>query len=354
MNCMNSERLIRACEAQINALLRHRGLDHRGDRAPARPGEVLYTAADHCSSASGAKRGRPRLVAAFGHCIASDDEQLVSIAVAGELIHAASLVHDDVIDDGTVRRGVPTVNALWSNLTAVLTGDLMFSLAFAELADSPRAVMNAAVDVLREMSCAAIDEADARGRLDLSLEQWRSIAEGKTGALFGWCGKAVGLCVADADAAARFDRCGRKLGVAFQLADDLKDLIAPGGKDRFQDIRNQNPSFPLLWAFHHDDTIRSAFEAAWAKPEMSDADVERLGAMVLTSAAIGEAKAALDAQNQAALQELGPYQDTVGGREIASWSSALTAIIDEGLTVVPLTNGAEQQERYEAPTEGAA
>ena len=322
MNTMNSEHLIRACESQISHLLK---------RTPAAPtaavpiGSVLYDAADHCSSAAGAKRARPRLVAAFGSSVEAPSEGLVKVAVAGELIHAASLVHDDVIDEGTLRRGRPTVNAVWDNLTAVLTGDLMFSLAFRELSDSPSVVMNNAAEVLREMSCAAIDEASARGQMDLSLAAWTAIAEGKTGALFGWCGKSAAHLVGNDAVAEQFDICGRKLGIAFQLADDLKDLQAPGGKDRFQDIRNQNPSYPLLWAFSHDDTIRAAFEAAWTANELDDAQVETLGAMILNSDAIAATEAALRAEVAAAVEALGTYAETDGGAEILSWARALSA-----------------------------
>ncbi len=83
---------------------------------------------------------------------------------------------------------------------------------------------------------------ETRGEIDLDLKQWRAIAEGKTGSLFGWCGRAPAHLAGDVDGADRFKRCGELLGVAFQLADDLKDMVDPdSGKNPFADILN--PAF---------------------------------------------------------------------------------------------------------------
>src|SRR5947207_11516936 len=103
-----------------------RSLERSLEPEHAAPGEpsVLRDAARRLSVASGAKRVRPRLCAFFGEAVGAPEEGLIDLAVAAELIHAGSLLHDDVVDEGTLRRGVPTANAAWGNLVAVLSGDL--------------------------------------------------------------------------------------------------------------------------------------------------------------------------------------------------------------------------------------
>lgn len=245
----------------------------RGLGAPA----PLIAAARHLCLAGG-KRVRPQLVDAFGEAVDAPCGPLVDVAVAVELMHAASLLHDDVVDGGSLRRGQPTVNARWGNTVAVLSGDLVLSAALVALRppeEPPNSVgvarlrlVSDAVDVVLSMTRGAMHEVAARARTDVSLGAWRAIAESKTGALFGFCGYAAAILANDEAAGARHRRCGHHLGVAFQLADDLDDLLPARalrtGKDPYADIRNGNPSFPLLLAVRRVPAVRSALESAWA------------------------------------------------------------------------------------------
>jgi geranylgeranyl pyrophosphate synthase len=256
-------------ESRLGELL---GAGDAGLQAPA----ALIAGARHLCLAGG-KRVRPQLVEAFGEAVGAPSAPLLDVAVAAELMHAASLLHDDIVDAGSQRRGRPTVNALWGNTVAVLSGDLVLSAALVALRPrglpSPtdaarRRLVCDAVDVVLSMTRAAMQEVAARARIDVSLDAWRDIAENKTGALFGFCGYAAAVLAEDDAAAARYQQCGRHLGVAFQLADDLGDLLpsraASTGKDLYADIRNGNPSYPLLLAANRSPSIRSALETAWA------------------------------------------------------------------------------------------
>ena len=160
---------------------------------------VLALAARHLCLAAGAKRGRPRLVWLFAHCLEQPPPitALTDVAVAAELIHSASLLHDDVVDHGSLRRGLPTANARWGNTVAVLAGDLLLTTALAQLQRHPRSLTRKANETIGAMTRAAIAEVEARGRLDLSAAHWRRIAVGKTGALFSWCASAVASLGAD-------------------------------------------------------------------------------------------------------------------------------------------------------------
>ena len=201
--------------------------------------------------AAGGKRLRPLLVLICGG--AQDEEQLVRAAAAVELIHMATLVHDDVVDDALLRRGRPTVFARDGRETATATGDFLFSRAFALLA------ANGDPEQVRVLSDACL--ALARGelaqrhdayRLDVDEERYTQRCELKTASLF------AAACMLGALAAGRtaaqtraLESYGRRLGVAFQLLDDVLDVSGPEertGKHRGTDLLDGTVTLPLILA----------------------------------------------------------------------------------------------------------
>jgi geranylgeranyl pyrophosphate synthase len=287
--------------------------------------QILLEAGRYLSMLPGAKRARPRLTYCFGKILGAPLDQLAPAAVAGEFIHAASLLHDDVVDDGTTRRGHATVNARWGNAVAVLGGDVMLCLSIRALCALPRVITDEAVDLVALMSRAAILEVEARGDIALTEARWRTIAEGKTGALFGWCGRAGAHLVGDHDALARFDACGRNLGIAFQLADDLKDITqSDSGKDRFADITNRNPSFALLTAWERSPALKAELGELWASDApISQERAQELGLKVLDTGAGETTRAAILHHVEAAFDALGPYRSRPGGDEVVAWATDL-------------------------------
>ena len=288
--------------------------------------EILLQAGKHLAKAPGAKRARPRLVMHFGKIVGVEEaDHLLDIAIAGEFIHGASLLHDDVIDDGTLRRGRETANSRWNNAVAVLGGDVMLCISIQTLAQLPRVVTNEAVGVVATMSRAAVLEVETRGMIDLPLEQWRAIAKGKTGVLFGWCGRAPAHLVGDEDAAERFKRCGELLGIAFQLADDLKDLADDdSGKNRFADIHNRNPSFPILWAAQQSDGLRSDLGSLWSQENISLEDANAFGLRVLDTGAADVTRSKIIENVGLAFDALGSYRERDGGLEVVEWAMSLS------------------------------
>jgi octaprenyl-diphosphate synthase len=282
----------------------------------AAPAATLLEGARHLCLGGGAKRVRPLLVRSFGRAVGAPEAALVDLGAAAELIHAASLLHDDVVDEGTLRRGRPTVNARLGNAVAVLAGDLVLSRAMARLRPHPAEIVHRAVQVVAEMAAAALAEVEQRGRADLPLAAWREVAEGKTGRLFGWCGDAAARVAGAAAAGERFASAGRHLGVAFQLADDLADLLPDGGgaggaKNRFADLRNRSPSYPILLAAQRSPALRGRVEAAWSDGA-TDGELAALGEAVLAGAGretydaaggeIDRALAALDGAGEGATE----------------------------------------------------
>ncbi|MGC4120746.1 MAG: polyprenyl synthetase family protein [Myxococcales bacterium] len=267
-------------------------------------GGVLAEASRALCLEAGGKRIRPRLTFLLGEAAGAPHAALEDVAAAGELIHGASLLHDDVVDEASVRRRRPTANARWGNAVAVLAGDWLLSNAFALLRAHPRPVTTGAIEVVGQMSNAAALELEVRGRLDLPLAQWRSIAEGKTGALFAWCGRSAAQLAGREDLQRAFDTFGLRLGVAFQLADDLKDLAGGEGKDRFADLKNKNPSVPILWAAQRSEPLRRRLEALWSQEHPSAGDVAAAGEALLTQGAAEETASQLLTEVDAALGAL--------------------------------------------------
>jgi octaprenyl-diphosphate synthase len=164
----------------------------------------------------------------------------------------------------------------------------------------------------------------SRGRLDLELRDWRAIAVGKTGELFAWCGRAAAHLGTDAEALERFTRCGRHFGVAFLLADDLKDLREEAsGKDRFSDIHSRTPSYPLLHAVAASAAVRDRLVRAWRKPHLERDEVLELGAIVLATGAEEETSQRMQAEVHLALEALGKYRQRPGGAELVLWAEQL-------------------------------
>jgi len=300
---------------------------------------ILGLAAEGLILAPGAKRLRPRLVLRLGEALHAPPPTVLSIATAAELIHSASLLHDDVVDESSERRGRPTANARYGNSTAVLAGDLVLSLAFVQVQSLPHAVTATAVRLVAEMSRAALLEVRARGdqALIASLADpagaraaealWRDIAEGKTGSLFGWCGEAVALALGDLDTAARLALFGRRFGVAFQLADDLRNLRGDEpGKDQLSDLTNRQPTLPLLRAAARDPAIRELAEAVWRTSD-GVRDVERLAAAIGASGVFDDIVAEIGGLLDDAVVALGELAARPGGASLVAWAELLRGTV---------------------------
>ncbi|MBS1869847.1 MAG: polyprenyl synthetase family protein [Actinobacteria bacterium] len=250
------EAVVRAGGTQLGALL-----DRTEERLVALAGGHGATLARHATAtiSAGGKRLRPLLVflAAGEAPDGAAQARLVRAAVAVELIHSASLVHDDVLDAAALRRGAPTVVAAAGRTIATATGDLLFSRAFAELVEGGeladvRALSAAASALATGELMQRTDAWDAQ----VPVERYLRRCELKTGSLFeaacrlGALGG--GAAAAEADALALF---GRRIGLAFQLLDDVLDVSGPPertGKARGTDLLDGTVTLPLILARERD------------------------------------------------------------------------------------------------------
>ena len=285
---------------------------------------TLAAAARHLCLARGAKRARPKLCYFFGIAVNSDFDLLADAAVCGEFIHSASLLHDDVIDSGTLRRGLETVNVRWDPLTAVLAGDLLLAESIKGLKRCPRDVAQEALTVVADMTRSTMLEAHIRAQSNVFLKQWHYIAEGKTASMFRWCGRAAAALSPEPEAMDAFGQFGTHFGLAFQMADDLLDLQpSASGKTQFADLRNKNPSYPIILATELSSGFKSELEKAWRSEHLSEEKIQQLGRSIIATGAADRTFEAVRKEVERGLEHLGDYIQRPGCRDIAAWAESM-------------------------------
>lgn len=179
------------------------------------------------------KELRPGLAFAVAEALGDAPPRAVTaVAAAAEIVHLASMIHDDLVDGAATRRGVEALHVAYDPRTAVLAGDYLLAAAYTWLTEDAReASLRALAPALLALAESEILEYRLRGTQP-PLETARRIASGKTGALFGWIAEAVCLEAGRNDEAGRWRSWGEQLGLLFQLADDLGDRLGvPEGKD---------------------------------------------------------------------------------------------------------------------------
>jgi geranylgeranyl pyrophosphate synthase len=313
-----------AAAAQLGTVLERGGprlrslleaTERRLGEAGAGHGPVL---AEHVADtlSAGGKRLRPILVFIAGG--EADGPDLVEAATAVELLHMATLVHDDVLDRAELRRGRPTVFARGGRRLATAAGDLLFSRAFALLAATGRA------DAVRALSDAS--SALARGELmqredvwapDVSRERYLERCRLKTARLFeAACRLGAVLGDPGPDAAAALGEFGDRIGLAFQLYDDVLDVSGPTertGKQRGADLLDGTVTLPLILARERDPGLH---ELDLRSVDGDVATAESLCDRIAATGALDEARDAANDQVAAAKALLDDLELSAGQREL--------------------------------------
>jgi heptaprenyl diphosphate synthase len=227
---------------------------------------------------SGGKRLRPMLVlaAADGACgLTNVSREVIEAAAAVELLHLATLYHDDVLDSALIRRGQPSANALWGNARAVLGGDVLLSLAYTVAAHLGTDELLRICRTLTEVCAGQIAETYTQFDTGRTVRQYFASIEGKTAALLAsscWLGaRAAGATRETVTAAERF---GFEVGVAFQIIDDVLDLCADEevlGKPAGNDLREGVFTLPVLLALADDRSLLSVL-----RPEIDDVGIQHV------------------------------------------------------------------------------
>jgi geranylgeranyl pyrophosphate synthase len=217
-------------------------------------------------TASRGKRLRPSVLLLAAECAGGATRHSISLAAMVELVHTASLVHDDVLDSAAFRRGDRSANALWGNKTAVLLGDYLLAHSLAIMAsEGLEAYLADLMATARRMCVGQMCELRMAG-LDTGESEYLDIVRNKTGSLFGFCGRAGAMSAgAPVRAAESLGAFGERFGVAFQLADDILDLLGSdgrSGKPEAGDLRHGRLTLPLIHAARSGgEGVRAQLEA---------------------------------------------------------------------------------------------
>ncbi len=241
---------------------------------------LVHSSANHLLRIAG-KRLRPMCVVLASRMGTGLDAQTREFGVAVELVHCATLLHDDVVDLGDKRRGEPAARTLYGNAASIFAGDwlLVYALRRVRAAGMPD-VLGRLLDIIEEMIFAESIQLENRGRIDARLETYMKVVEGKTAALFRWAmfagARAGGL---EPEACAALEVYGTELGVAFQLIDDYLDYAGDSveiGKSPFTDLREGKMTHPVIVALGRDPKLGPVLREWVESPEVEIGDARRV------------------------------------------------------------------------------
>ncbi len=204
------------------------------------------------------KQIRPMFVFLSAKCLGEINDSTYRAAALIELLHTATLVHDDVVDDSNERRGFFSVNALWKNKIAVLIGDFLLSKGLLlSLENDDFQLLKVVSNAVREMSEGELLQIEKARRLDISEEIYFDIITKKTATLVAACCACGAVSVnADSDTVKKFKEFGTLTGIAFQIKDDLFDFGTDEliGKPTGIDIKEKKMTLPLIYALNNSNT----------------------------------------------------------------------------------------------------
>jgi heptaprenyl diphosphate synthase len=256
---------------------------------------ILTDAAVHLLKAGG-KRIRPVFVLLSGMFGKYTIDDILNVAVPLELIHMASLVHDDVIDDANIRRGKKTIKANWDNKVAMYCGDFIFSKALERMAmvknNEAHQVLSKAIV---EMCVGEIEQIRDHDNTNVSFRDYLRRIKRKTALLIAVSCKLGGIATgATKQQYQSLFRYGYFVGMSFQISDDILDFVGTNeqlGKPAGGDLREGNITLPALYALESNEVLRNHIDQMLLKEEKTDEDVQTAIEMIRQSGGIEYSKA---------------------------------------------------------------
>jgi octaprenyl-diphosphate synthase len=267
---------------------------------------------------AGGKRMRPLLSVLVARACGSDLDQAVAAGCAAELIHTATLFHDDVVDDGSVRRGRPAARMIYGNGVAVLVGDFCLARGLDLVAATGSiAMVRSLAATVTEMAEGEVAQLEGAGDPDVTIPTYLRVVDRKTASLMAWCARVGGVLPAPLDAA--LGRYGRALGRAFQIVDDILDCgidERATGKSAGRDLQEGKLTMPVLLACEADDGLRARIRGALGERGIASDQVHAILAAVRTAGGIERARKRATTLADEAAAELdvlppSPYRDAL-------------------------------------------
>ena len=267
--------------------------------------------------ASGGKRIRPALLVLAHHAIDKGErpESFIRMATVMEMLHTATLVHDDIIDNADIRRNRPSVNARFGNQTAVLMGDWLYMSAF-ETTTLERSldIIDILTRLTRKMTEGELIQLTRIGRLDITEDEYFDILRRKTAYLFSACCE-VGAILGGASGEEREALCayGMDLGIAFQLSDDILDLTAHTkdlGKAAGSDLLEGKLTLALIYLIEKRPEIAKSIEEIMFDGEYRSISREELKSQLVDHGILDSIRHRASSHAEAARKSLDVLQDS--------------------------------------------
>jgi len=278
---------------------------------------------------AGGKRFRPLLTllgAQMGPRPESDE--VITAAAVVELIHLATLYHDDVMDDATMRRGAPSANSRWDNSVAILTGDFLFAHASRLVADLGPEAVRIIAETFAELVTGQMRETRGPRPDDDPVQHYLTVIAEKTGSLIATSGRYGGMfsgCTPEQVESLR--RFGAAIGTAFQISDDIIDITSPSidsGKTPGTDLREGVLTLPMLYALQ-DRAATDRLRVLLAAPITDDAEVAEALDLLRRSPGVTRAQEVLAEHADAARSELAKLPDCPAAAALSALTTYVVA-----------------------------
>ena len=267
---------------------------------------------------AGGKRLRPLLAVLASRATDVPLDVAIAVGCAAELIHTATLFHDDVVDNGTVRRGRPAARMVYGNGIAVLVGDFCFARGLGSVAATGSlAAVAALATAVTEMAEGEVAQLEGAGDPEATADSYFDVIDRKTGSLMAWCARVGGVLSGPLDAA--LARYGRLLGRAFQITDDVLDCAGDdtaSGKSPGRDLQEGKLTLPVLLACQSRPALRDDIRSAMGPAGVSTEDAARIMQTTRAVGGLDRARAEAMALARAAAVELqalspSPFRDAL-------------------------------------------
>lgn len=272
------------------------------------------------------KQMRPMLVFLTAEICGDMNERAYTGASMIELLHTATLIHDDVVDEADERRGIATINASWNNKIAVLIGDFLLAKGLiASIDKSEFEFLQASSNAIKLMSEGELLQIQKSRETDLSEETYFQIIKGKTASLLASCCE-IGAIAASAGENERqvMRQFGENLGIAFQIRDDIFDFVGTSsivGKAVGNDLKEKKITLPLIYALSAtDDKTAKSIVKKVKKGKMTKAEIKETIQFVVDKGGIDAAQAKAESYIQSAIDSLSIFADSVAKTSLINFA----------------------------------
>ncbi len=241
----------------------------------------------------------------------NNTDNAVVLASLVEMIHAASLLHDDVIDDANTRRGQKSINALFGDKTAIMFGDILYSKAFYELCNFPSEVAKSISNAVSKLSIGELLDVELSKSFNDDIEKYFDMIYKKTASLIESAAySAAFLAGYDSD---KFALYGKNLGLAFQIIDDILDIVSDDktlGKPSMNDYKEGKTTLPYIYLYKKLDSGDKQRLLSLFRQELNEKDKEWIKQKMETSGALKECFTLVNRLGNEALQSIQEYKNS--------------------------------------------